>query len=273
MSAGEPVCFIDAGHTVVTITVLAAADTQQWQIDVPRDAAHAMADTVGLLAGGARSAALDRLLFSAAKTARLATMAGVVLLSRSWVQPLLYTYMTRWLRAALPESTAVSVLPRACYATRCAGVRSALVVQCDDGVLRSVPVLDGVVADELDVVWGDVQRLTSPTSPCLRDWFCRAGAGVCALLRQPAQEALSPPPPPPRTPDKTSPTSAALDLLCAADLLSAVEEQVAACRKRELRACLATIVLCGTAAATPSVRSCVAVLLSEQLPSSVLTWV
>ncbi|CAJ1009320.1 hypothetical protein Q4I28_004634 [Leishmania naiffi] len=269
MDTGEAAAVIDVGLLMMSISASFADDVQRWHIAVPRDAAVTLTSAELLLPGGKHSVALDRLLHMVVKIGQLATMAHVVVLARSWVQPLFYTYVLRWLRAMVPMTTAVSQLPRALFAVQCAGIKSALVVQCDNGVLFCTPVLDGVISAELESVWGDVGTCATVDVPLMEDCFREVGTRLIEVMRRDSCDVH-------RMCDSrgTCPTAQQLvSLNCAEDMYLTVKQHVALCQMRELRPCLATVVLCGDSTALPAARQCIALLVSAWLPDSVLTWV
>ncbi|KAG5476581.1 hypothetical protein CUR178_03752 [Leishmania enriettii] len=269
MDAVESACFIDVGLFTMSIYVSFAADMQKWHIDVPLDAAVTLTTTELLLPGGRHSVAMDDLLNAAVKAGRVATMTHVVVLARSWVHPLFYAYVMRWLRAAIPLCTSVSQLPSALFAAECAGVASALVVQCDGAVLFCTPVLDGVISTSLESVWGGISNSTTVDASLMEDAFSEIGAHLMELVqRDDCDTHLSGNA---RTGDAGTPHSATLTR--AEDLLVAMRKQIKLCQRHELHACLATVVLCGDAATLPAARQCIALLLSASLPDSILTWV
>ncbi|GET89364.1 hypothetical protein LtaPh_2600900 [Leishmania tarentolae] len=266
MDVTERVGVIDVGLTMMSISVFSAGDVRRWCLAVPTDAAVMLTDAELLVPGGRHSVALDRLLHMAVTTGGITTMAQVVLLSRSWVHPLFYTYVLRWLHAAVPSTTSVSQLPQPLFAVQCAGLKSGLVVQCDNGVMFATPVLDGVISCELESVWGDVGIPTRVSASLVEDRFREVGVHLTEMMQRKDQRTPSEGYPQSTCSTSPQPTS----LSCAEDLLLAAEKHIAACRKRELRSCLETVVLCGDAAIFPAARKLIAQLLSASLPHSLL---
>ncbi|CBZ27831.1 hypothetical protein LMXM_26_0058 [Leishmania mexicana MHOM/GT/2001/U1103] len=269
MDFAERVCVIDVGPWMMSVCVSSAGEVQRWHIAVSRDAALTLTAAELLVPGGRHSVALDSLLHMAVSIGRLATVAQVVVLSRRWVQPLFYTYVLRWLCMVVPSTAAVSQVPQALFAVQSAGVKSALVVQCDNGVLFATPVLDGVIAFELESVWGDLGTSVTVGAPLVGGCFREVGVRLIEFMQRNDQHAhckghyqatCS------GTPQPTLFTSAE-------DLFFAVEQHIAACRKRELQACVKTVVLCGDEVIAPAARQLIAVLLSASLPDSLLMWV
>ncbi|CAG9576242.1 hypothetical protein LMJF_26_0058 [Leishmania major strain Friedlin] len=269
MDFAERACVIDVGRSMISVCVSSAGEVQRWHVAVSRDAAVTLTAADLLVPGGRHSVALDRLLDMAVTTMRLATMTQVVVLSRSWVHPLFYTYVMRWLCAGVPSTTCVSQVPQALFAVQCAGVKSALVVQCDNGVLFATPVLDGVISSELESVWGDLGTSATVGAPLVEDCFREVRDRLIEFMQRNDQQADCKG----HSEATCSGTPQSTLLTCAEDLFLAVEQHIAACRKRELRACIETVVLCGDDVIAPATRQLIALVLSASLPDSLLMWV
>jgi hypothetical protein len=228
---------------------------------------------------------VDAFLLQIAKAAPLATASHVLLLTRADATQETFTlYVLRWLRAVCPATTAVSAMPLPLYMTQVAGVTSALVVEGRDGLLSCTPVMEGVVAAELSAHWGDVRACAATVkahslAECWRRVAHIAMEVIAAAARLPENDSatitdngVTPPQRLRSSGAVHAGTTAGAALMHEIPLVTEVQQHLQLCRRRELHACLSTVLLCGDAATVVEARYCMGLVLSLLLPDSLITW-
>ncbi|KPA86701.1 hypothetical protein ABB37_00795 [Leptomonas pyrrhocoris] len=273
-------CFLDIGPVMTTVTTSSANEVHTWEVATPASVGAASVNMEALLVNGCGVAVVDALLRRIAKSAHLATVGHIVLLSRhDTAHDVFYRYVLRWLHGACPSSTPVSVMPLPLYAARLAGVESAVVVECHEGVVMCTPVLEGVVASDAVAHWGDVREATA--SDALRSlpecWrhvsraVMTAMSAAARLLDDSEQNSRSGTPFP-HSSDDVHKNEVDRRLIDAIPFVYEMEQHLRICRRRELDACLSTVVLYGDVATVVEARYCLGLLLSMFLPDSLVTW-
>lgn len=252
---------MDIGPAATVVTMSFANETHTSQLETPAFVKAAATSAQALLVDQSCSREVDGFLSRLATSTRIATADHVTVLARhEMAQEAFYAYVLRWLHSACPPTTTVMLMPLPLYATRLANVDTALVVESHNGVVVCTPVFEGLVVADMAAYWGDVgahapaERHTP--SECWRH-FARVLTAAMSISE--ADGAC---------------VEGGTQLIPRDEVPFAEEVglHLERCRRRELGACLSTVLLYGDLATVVEARYSVGLLLSMFLPDSLITW-